>query len=363
MQRLTTILLSIPIAYFAFAEEPASKAVTPVRESMLPIDDACSPVPSPDGTKIAYVHTGTGEKGGEGRGSLRSEFHVMTADGKHLGALRGMFISGWTADGKSVACFRDWQCCLVSPDGIKSKESTIPERSNRFTRRERAVYLPRLDSMAWMRHDEIGSHVDTSKEEVSAYYKEEYGKRPGDLMAPSPDGRYLAVVGSEIDSNLWILDFDSKQWTDFGKAVVHPSKNWEWAKPPWTPWSSDGSKLVYFSEGKLILASPDGKTKETVTKIDGAAALPAVSPNGKQIAFVTFDAPDEKDRYHWGGTSIWVVAAKADSIPRRVTEKSRESTFCLRWLNDETAVFDRITSKWFFVGSRIWKVPVDERKP
>jgi len=45
-------------------------------------ENACNPIPSPDGSVIAYVRTGRWEKGsgGLGRSNLRSEVMVMTYD-------------------------------------------------------------------------------------------------------------------------------------------------------------------------------------------------------------------------------------------------------------------------------------------
>jgi len=104
-------------------------------------ENAYNPIPSPDGTMVAYVCTGRWGKGtgGFGRSNLKSIVKVMSADGLLIteDGLAETFLAGWTRDGRALVCYRDWRYSLVSLDGRVLLEGEIPESTGRYSRPER----------------------------------------------------------------------------------------------------------------------------------------------------------------------------------------------------------------------------------
>jgi hypothetical protein len=181
-----------------------------------------------------------------------------------------------------------------------------------------------------------------------------------DRVVLSPDGRYLAIFGQFPQTALRVYDLRLKLWADLGKISIHPDVNWWYIQPNWNPWFADGSRLVYLRDSTLVISSPDGTTK-TEIKIDGPAGLPVPSPDGQSIAYVTFEPRPVRlrpDLQFWGGTTIWVVAASAGPTARPVTQKNQDEVYDLKWLSNDTLVFDRVADEVFYKHTRIWKSAV-----
>ena len=179
-------------------------------------------------------------------------------------------------------------------------------------------------------------------------------------MIPSPEGRYLAVVGEFPQTDLRVYDLGLESWTDLGTISVHPDKDWSYIQPNWSPWFADGSRLVFLRDSTLVIASPDGTTTMEI-KIDGPAGLPVPSPDGRSIAYVTFDPQPKQNRpdlQFWGGTTIWVVPASSGSAARPVTQKNQDEVFDLKWLDNNTLVFDRVADEVFYKHARVWKAAI-----
>jgi hypothetical protein len=64
------------------------------------------------------------------------------------------------------------------------------------------------------------------------------------------------------------------------------------------------------------------------------------------------------DLSFWGNSTIWVVSPVPGARPRAVTRKNPDETYDLRWLNNETLVFDRIADESFYPHARLWKACV-----
>lgn len=184
----------------------------------------------------------------------------------------------------------------------------------------------------------------------------------GALIAPSPDGRYVGIAGGWPKSHLWVYDIDLKKWADLGEADIHPDRDWDYIKPSWNPWFTNSSRLAYFTHDNSVLSisTPDGKQRTDI-RIDGPAGLAAPSPDGRFLAYVTFEPRPQKERpdlQFWGGTRVWVVSVSGKPEPRPVTLKSLDETYDLGWLDDHTLVFDRVADVVFYKQSRIWKADV-----
>lgn len=335
-----------------------------LNETLLSTDNAYNPIPSPDGRYIAYVRTGWGRPGGSGgfgRSNLISEVTVIGKNGGPVTTvpLADMFLGGWTPDGNDVVCFRDWEYVLVSKDGKRVMEGRIPNDPNKQPATEWVAYSPSLAAIVWSRLID-NSHGAIETPETPGPRTVVREKVFRNRVIPSPDGRYLAVFGEFPQTDLSVYDLQLESWTDLGTISIHPDKDWSYIQPNWTPWFADGSRLVFLRDSTLVIASSDGTTRMEI-KIDGQAGLPVPSPDGQLIAFVTFEPQPMRTRpdlQFWGGTTIWVVPASAGSAARPVTQKNQDEVYDLKWLSNNTIVFDRVADEVFYKHARVWKAAV-----
>jgi len=329
-------------------------------ETLLTLDNAYNPIPSPDGRYIAYVRTGWGEGlwSGFGRGSLVSDVKIMNAGGVPTPRTlaKDYFLSGWTPDSKEVACFRDWRYELVSTEGKKITEGRIPFDPNNYFSSEWVAYSPSLATLLWSRPvDSLHRVIETSDRTV---LKEEvfWGER----VVPSPDGRYLAAFRESPQTALRVYDFRNERWADLGSINIHPDKDWWYIQPNWNPWFADSSRLVFLSDSTLVISAPDGTNRSEI-EIAGPAGLPVPSPDGQSVAYVIFEprpGNTRPDLLFWGGTTIKLVSVSPGSSPRAVTLKNQDEVYDLKWLNNHTLVFDRVADAIFYKQARIWKATV-----
>jgi WD40-like Beta Propeller Repeat len=354
-------------------------------------ENAYNPIPSPDGKTIAYVETGWNRYdnvGGLGRGNLKSNIKLMDSDGKILTEqkLADAFLDGWTADGKNLIAYRDWVYSIVSieSDSLTKKYkvpnvSRFSEKNKHTTVSERFAYLEKENTLLWIQNEYqdfpdkkikgrysstlVSSAIKTSQNNLPPFKD----FIPDDLMfIPSPNERYIAMVGTEQSNNdLQIYDRDKQAWTNLGKIIIHPDKNWGYLQPSWNPWFADSSKLVFVSAAGIVIASPDDKDKKIVGTEWFNIGLPVPSPDGKLIAYVSFDPrpmqvrPDLK---FYGGTTIWIIDSEGKNNPQAVTDKNEDETYGLRWLNNQQVVFDRIADEDLFKKARLWKADVLNEK-
>jgi Tol biopolymer transport system component len=330
-------------------------------EALLTTENAYNPIPSADGKYIAYVRTGWGTSngsGGFGRSNLVSEVVVMDAGGRPVtkNPAADAFLSGWTSDSTDLVCFRDGEYSLVAIDGKQAIKGRLPGATN-VLGTERVSYLPRSGTVIWSQQNGFHTVLATANGPLT----EDDGWH-GALIAPSPDGRYVAVAGGWLQSHLWVYDIDLKKWADVGKVDFHPDADWDYIKPSWNPWFPDSLRLAYFTHDNSVLSisTPDGKQRTDI-QVDGLAGIAAPSPDGRFIAYVTFKPGPQKlrpDKQFFGGTQIWVVSVSGRPEPRPLTLESVDETYDLRWLNDHTLVFDRVADVLFYRQSRIWKADV-----
>jgi dipeptidyl aminopeptidase/acylaminoacyl peptidase len=122
-------------------------------------------------------------------------------------------------------------------------------------------------------------------------------KRVGDPQL-SPDGQWITYVVTEVDkqanrtnSDIWIMAFNGR---DVKKLVSSPKHD---RHPRWSP---DGKWIVFesnrdesFQIYRVNVSS--GETKQ-LTTISTEATQPIVSPDGRQIAFVSAVFPEFSDK-------------------------------------------------------------------
>jgi Tol biopolymer transport system component len=351
---------SVVLVFSAVLLVLSAPAQTP-SESLLSMENAYNPIPSPDGKHIAYVRTGWGRPKGShgfGRSNLVSEVAVIDASGRLIekNPVANAFLSGWTPDSTDLVCYRDGEYSLVSMNGKHSSKGRLPGATN-VIGTERVSYLPRSGTVIWSQQDGFHTVLVTPNGVLA-----EHSGWQGPLIAPSPDGRYVAITGDWQQSHLWVYDMDRETWADLGEAKIHPDRDWDYIKPSWSPWFPDSTRLAYFTHENSVLSisTPDGQ-RRTDIQINGIAGLAAPSPDGHLLAYVTFDPRPRKQRpdlQFWGGTRVWVASLIGKPEPRAVTQKSIDETYDLRWANDHTLVFDRVADVVFYKQSRIWKAEV-----
>jgi Tol biopolymer transport system component len=349
------ILLAARVMY------PLGVVAQSFSESLLTTENAYNPMPSPDGKHIAFVRVGWGEESGVtsfGRSSLVSDVKVMSVGGAavpHLLA-KGYFLSGWTPDSVRLVCFRDSKYALVSLSGQQSGVGRIPNDPKVSRQTERMAYSSSLDTMFWSRPlDQFQWVIEAPSGRVV-----EEGILGSGRAIPSPDGQYLAVFDDGSETNLRVYDFRRKSWKELGRISIHPDSDWSYIQPDWSPWFADSSRLVFLRDSTLVIVTPDGRDKTEIT-IEGQAGLPTPSPDGKSIAYATFEPRPMKvrpDLQFWGGTTIMVVSTSTGSKPRPVTLKNSAEVYDLKWLNNGAIVFDRVADEQFYGHARIWKATV-----
>ena len=333
-------------------------------EVLLSTDNAYNPIPSPDGKFIAYVRTGWDQRrgsGGFGRSNLVSEVAVISADGALLtrSAIADTFISGWTPDGTRLVCYRDWKYFLASIDGTRAAEGQIPPVAGdqtAFNRPEWVAFSSSLATVVWSRMVDASHWTIETPDRTVASTQSSIGQR----AVPSPDGRYIAVFGDFSPTELWVDDTRTGKWSDLGKVIIHPSRDWNYIQPSWNPWFADSSRLAFFVGSTLVIGTPDGQHK-TETIVEGQTGLPVPSPDGQSIAYLTSEPRPMKGNptaQFWGGTTIWIISTKRGSKPRAASQKSDDATYDLNWLNNDTIVFDRVADEVFYRRARIWKADV-----
>ena len=203
-----------PIIFFCLAV-PILSAQTR-NETLLPLENAYNPIPSPNGKMIAYVRTGWGRPGGSGgfgRSNLISEVPVVTNDGKMVieTPLTDTFLAGWTRDGTALVTYRDWKYSLTALSGEKSLQGEL-RRPENVLPTERIFYLSSLGQIAWSRAGPASNTVIETRDHIIA----EHTGWLGDIVVPSPDERYLAVFGEIWRTHLWVYDMQLLRWPDLG---------------------------------------------------------------------------------------------------------------------------------------------------
>lgn len=261
MFRATLIRISFALLGSALALG-AARCAQGLHETILSTDNAYNPIPSPDGRYIAYIRTGWGRLGGSvgfGRSNLVSEVMVIDQNGAAITArpLTDMFLQGWTPDGKRLICFRDGMYTLVSMEGKRTVEGSTSRVPKDYRIAEWVAYAPSLAEIVWSSVAAgVGGAIATSTRTI---VKQETSRL--ERVIPSPDGRYLAVLGETPQTDLRVYDLRLASWTDFGQISIHPDKDWGYIQPNWSPWFVDGTRLVFLRNSTLIVASPDGKKK------------------------------------------------------------------------------------------------------
>jgi hypothetical protein len=315
--------------------------------------NAYNPIPSPDGCKIAFVVWGRRDGvGGLGRSSFRSDVRVADKDGKLLSEkpLADAFLAEWTPDSERLVCYRDWRFFLVGLDGSKFQAGYIREQESRP---ERVQYHLPTRRFLWIERDFSYGVVRTDAGTELARHENTLS-----YFALSSDGEWLAAIS---EGQLVVLNIASKKWTKLGRITVHPDPEWDYKNPSCNPWFKHAAQLAFVSEQKVIIATPDGKQKETLCELSTPGGLATASPDGSRVAFVTFVERPKKTRADlkfWGNARVWVVSVGSSHkglLKKAVTSENTDSIETVRWLHNGELIFDRESESG---GTRLWRADV-----
>jgi Tol biopolymer transport system component/DNA-binding winged helix-turn-helix (wHTH) protein len=261
------------------------------------------PAISPDGKTLAFIR-------GLPDQNETALFIVSTAGGESEKMASRPSTEGfglavrpiWTPDGQEIIA-------AVGKKDEKGKYMTLAAIDPR-TRTAREPAAPRFIQITQMAlaPDSGGLLVAGQTEDSPSLNQIVYFNFPGtaytritnDLndyreLSLTADGKSMVTINTDLQTNLWLLPgLDTK------RAVQVTNTNYDGARG--VAWMPDGS-LIYTSRSAesldLWTLAPDG-AKQQLTSFAGNNFHPAVSPDGKFIAFVS-------DRS--GSQSIWIANA------------------------------------------------------
>ncbi|HKG91254.1 MAG TPA: S9 family peptidase [Gemmatimonadaceae bacterium] len=320
-------------------------------DTYLEWEDVQSPQLSPDGRQVIYTRRWVDKLNDRWESSL----WIMSADGSRNRFLVNGSNAKWSPDGSRVAYFAKGE----------------PSGTQLFVR--------------YMDADGASTQITRLTE------------TPADL-AWSPDGKWIAFRQLVLARDNWRIDLppapkgakwvepprvvqkveyrrDRQGYVDdgFRHIFVVPadggtprqvtSGDWDHGAPEWTP---DGARIVFsalrvedadysWRESEIYSADVASGAIAQLTHRKGPDQDPAMSPDGKLIAYTGFDSTDAT----WVDSRLYVMNADG-SAPRALTEKLDRSPQGIMWAPDGAGVYFNVESE----GSRnLYYVPLRGGEP
>lgn len=241
---------------------------------------ACGPVFSPDGTKIAYALRQNGT----------TTVYLMNADGSGKTAVTPKDVSlespAFAPDGKRlVLASTTGGIHVIKVDGTGLKaltKSGLDDRVPSFSRDGKRI--------AWVREVEGEGSVWVMAADGSG--QRSLGISSGAFTGPpafSPDGKRIAFVAPAADRpepgdiEVWTMDLNGKS-----RKQITKHSGGDWAPS----FSSDGKRIVFVSipddsVAEVFVMDADGGNQVQLTDNDSVDFEPSFSPDGKRIVFVS----------------------------------------------------------------------------
>ena len=157
----------------------------------------------------------------------------------------------------------------------------------------------------------------------------------GAIYDISPEGSQLLYgVYKPHAIELWIQPLPSGSAHRVGDVIASDAG-----------WSPDGQQIVYARENALFVSNSDGAASRKLASLEGAAAWPRFSPDGRRIRF-TFLASKHPSR------SLWEVNADGSRLHQLLTGWHTSSSECCgNWTQDgRYFVFEDSGDIWALPG-------------
>jgi len=355
------------------------------------------PMVSPDGKWLAYVETGWGRWGGSGgfgRSNLVSLVHAVKTDGTDDRLISDMFLVSWLADSRHIASARDGHAAVCNLEGeivaefgqaLDAEWQKYADQRAKEWRKyagrsvERIKGVPRFQGGPRMPHrkrltrpwnmSESGTFSPDGKwigpvsSDSGAAFINAEGERI-QVRVPagaqfrhrqatwSPAGRYVVLTGLYWNRIL-VMDTQARDSNLIDNVdPVQGFGSWDYRKCRWNPWSRDGSRIAFLRGSQVWIAAPDGRRTRQLTFDTARKAFPTFSPDGKRVAYVTWQSDRRRHYHRLGPTDLWVVEIET-TLAVRSTASAAGRIHCLDWLDNDTLVFDRVGDASLGYGSSL----------
>lgn len=299
------------------------------------------PTFSPDGSQVAFSWNGPGQD--------NFDIYVTLVDGGGMARLTDDPAQdrepAWSPDGRTIAFLRGSLSgpgavgiYTISPLGGTERPLLMLDRPIRFGP---LSWSPDSKQLAYSnsgRGAEPGRIRSVSVE--TGAVQDLTSPSPGvsdEQAAFSPDGRSLAIARYEAVNgvgDILVIPLDGgepKQPTsNLARTIV--------LRPTWT---ADGGEILFrtMTGGDRLWSVPaSGGEEHLLTSVGEYAAAPAVSPNGKQLAYAQYAPPN---------ADIWRVDIKpsqGDTVPERFTMSTRNDVWPNISPNGEKVAFSSTRS-------------------
>jgi len=195
------------------------------------------------------------------------------------------------------------------------------------------------------------------------------GVPPGGGNVISPDGKRLVFAGSAENGkgvNLWVMPLEGGQPT---QLTLSPSTLQQQDRYPC--WSHDGKSLLFirvqdwqetwYASTNIYMMPAEGGEARPVTSASDAVSYNSIacSPDGKWVAYFSYDSNLSKDKTSPGGFSANSIKIKPidGGAPRIVTRVDHSSG------NQELCLFPDGKKLAYNANGKLWVVSVDGGEP
>ncbi|HLZ69030.1 MAG TPA: S9 family peptidase [Dehalococcoidia bacterium] len=334
-------------------------------EDILRVRTVSDPQVAPDGSCIAYVVAETDREADE----FRSHVWIAPLDGGEPYQLtRGPHKDGsprWSPDGKTLA-FVSNRAAEGEKNGDNTKRPSqiwlIGERGEprRLTNAARGAGSP-----AWSPDGTTIAFV--TKTRLAGETKSEAEKTPAEKNAP----RVIRDLIYRFDTEGQYDDTYAHLWTvpaAGGEAIQITRGDFRDAEPQW---SRDGRRFVFLSNHEedrgarltkdvwSVDARAGGGNERKLTQSRGPCTMPAVSPDGRTVAYA---GHAKGEGYSAANTLLWSVPLDGSAPPRALNEALDRGAFGLplgkglAWAPDGSAVYTVVMDGG---ASRLYRIAAD----
>jgi Tol biopolymer transport system component/predicted Ser/Thr protein kinase len=342
-----------PYARTRVSELWVADAATAVKRRLSP-GDAVQPVWSPDGQRIAYWATRDGQRdlwtvpaaGGDAVAVTNDPATdwspAWSADGRHLyfSSDRGGSMNLWRVpiEGKSGQTLGSPEP-VTAPTGFAGSLSVAGDG-------RRMVFVARADTHALQKVAFDPTQGAIAGPPVSVVQ----GSRSFLTLDVSPDGEWLVLWCRAGQEDICLMRSDGsgfRQLTDDRHRDRVPR------------WAPDGKTIYFYSNRsggyEIWSIGRDGSGLAQITDTTGRDELyPALSPDGKVLAMVTFSREDPGRLFTLDATRPWKDQA-ASALPAWSGLRDSEGVDTLDWSPDSTALAATVVaedaSKWILLYS------------